>query len=309
MSDKQTTGPTCLLSPQPRMDAGISGDGLRRSIECLAHEIGERHVGAYTNLCRAADFIEQELRSACLSVGREIFTESRFVLDCANVIGEAKGTDQTLPTLVVGAHYDTVAGTPGANDNASGIAVMLELAKWTPARHFARTVRFVAFANEEEPYFDTPSMGSHVHAESCMHGETEIMGALVLECVGCFNAEAGSQRLPFPLSWWYPDRADFLMFVGDPASWRFVRRAKCAFSRGTDLRTFSMIAPMSYRPARLSDHFSFYRRGIPAVMISDTGPYRSNRYHRSTDTIDGIDFHRMESVVLGMKAMLQDICG
>ena len=200
--------------------------------------------------------------------------------------------------IVVGAHYDTVRGSPGADDNASGVAVLIELARLVPSG-----VRFVAFANEEAPYFLGPEMGSFVYARERGAG---VRAMFSLEMLGYYSDEKGSQRYPAPLSLFYPDRADFIAFVGDLGAARLVRKAIGIFREKAKFPSEGLAAPAFVPGVALSDHWSFRKHGYPAVMITDTAFYRNPHYHLPSDTPDRLDYERMARVTLGLAEMLDE---
>jgi Zn-dependent M28 family amino/carboxypeptidase len=200
--------------------------------------------------------------------------------------------------IVVGAHYDTVRGSPGADDNASGVAVLIELARLVPSG-----VRFVAFANEEAPYFLGPEMGSFVYARDRGAG---VRAMFSLEMLGYYSDKKGSQRYPAPLSLFYPDRADFIAFVGDLGAARLVRKAIGIFREKAQFPSEGLAAPAFIPGVARSDHWSFRKHGYPAVMITDTAFYRNPHYHLPSDTPDRLDYERMARVTLGLAEMLDE---
>ncbi|MCD6043804.1 MAG: peptidase [Burkholderiales bacterium] len=202
--------------------------------------------------------------------------------------------------IVVGAHYDTVPGSPGADDNASGVAVLIELASML--RH--RKIRFVAFANEEAPYFLGPEMGSFVYARERGAG---VKAMFSLEMLGYYRDAPGSQTYPAPLGLFYPDRADFIAFVGDLGALGLVRKSIGAFRRNAKFPSEGLAAPAIIPGVSWSDHWSFRQHGYPAVMVTDTAFYRYPHYHLPSDTPEKLDYERMARVTLGLAAMLKDL--
>jgi Zn-dependent M28 family amino/carboxypeptidase len=202
--------------------------------------------------------------------------------------------------IVVGAHYDTVPGSPGADDNASGVAVLIELAAML--RH--RSIRFVAFANEEAPYFLGPEMGSFVYARERGAG---VKAMFSLEMLGYYRDAPGSQTYPAPLGLFYPDRADFIAFVGDLGALGLVRKSIGAFRRNAKFPSEGLAAPSIIPGVSWSDHWSFRQHGYPAVMVTDTAFYRYPHYHLPSDTPEKLDYERMARVTLGLAAMLKDL--
>ena len=200
--------------------------------------------------------------------------------------------------LLVGAHYDTVPGSPGADDNASGVAVLIELARLVPSG-----VRFVAFANEEAPYFLGPEMGSFVYARE---RGAKLRAMFSLEMLGYYSDVPGSQNYPAPLGMFYPDRADFIAFVGDLGARGLIRRSIESFRKHARFPSEGLAAPSFIPGIAWSDHWSFRKHGYPAVMITDTAFYRYPHYHRASDTPDKLDYERMARVTLGLAEMLNE---
>ena len=200
--------------------------------------------------------------------------------------------------IVVGAHYDTVPGSPGADDNASGVAVLIELSKMMTG------VRFVAFANEEAPYFLGPEMGSYVYARERGAG---VKAMFSLEMLGYYRDAPGSQAYPAPLGLFYPDRGDFIAFVGDLGALGLVRRSIKLFRRNAQFPSEGLAAPSMIPGVSWSDHWSFRKHGYPAVMVTDTAFYRYPHYHLPSDTPEKLDYERMARVTVGLAAMLKDL--
>jgi hypothetical protein len=203
--------------------------------------------------------------------------------------------------IVVGAHYDTVPGSPGADDNASGVAVLIELAALkTP-------VRFVAFANEEMPYFYSEEMGSWAWAKRSRERGEKIRAMFSLEMLGYYRDAPGSQRYPPPLGLFYPDRADFIAFVGDLGARSLVRRSIDSFRRHGRFPSEGVAAPSFIPGVTWSDHWSFRRNGYDAVMVTDTAFNRYPHYHLPSDTPDKLDYERMARLTLGLAEMLKEL--
>lgn len=207
--------------------------------------------------------------------------------------------------LVVGAHYDAIPGTPGADDNASAVAALIELALQLARERLP--VRFVAFANEEPPYFMGPEMGSWVSAAGARKREEALEGMISLEMLGYYRDAPGSQRYPFPLRFFYPDRGDFIAFVGDFGARALVRRAIGAFRRHAAFPSEGVAAPAFIPGVTRSDHWSFRDQGYPAIMVTDTAFFRNPHYHLPSDTPDTLDYERLARVTLGLAAMLRDL--
>ncbi|HEV3418466.1 MAG TPA: M28 family peptidase [Pirellulales bacterium] len=275
---------------------------LRWHVDRLAGLIGPRHVGRPSALAAAADLIEREFAELGHAVERQTYMASGSRV--TNLIIEIPGTAKANEIVVVGAHYDTIPVTPGADDNASAVAVLLEVARlmrrWQPQR----TVRFVAFTCEELPHFHTGDMGSQVYARRCREREDPIVGMLCLEMVGFFTSETGIQQLPpgIPrfLRLLFPRRGDFLASVANLRSWRLLWKFRRGFKRAVQFPLFSIALPERIHDIRRSDNSSFWDEGYPALMLTDTSYLRNPHYHRSSDTPDTLDYGRMSDVTLGV---------
>jgi Zn-dependent M28 family amino/carboxypeptidase len=207
----------------------------------------------------------------------------------------------------VGAHYDSVAGTVGANDNCTGVAAVLELARLLRGRKLQRTVRFVLFANEEPPYFQTGDMGSLVYARQLRRDRVQVSVMISLETMGFYSDVPGSQKYPPVLGSFYPSRGDFIGFVGNSESRDLVRRSIRTFRESTSFPSEGVAAPADWPGVGWSDHWSFWQEGYPAIMITDTAVFRYPYYHTSLDTSDKVDFSRMARVVEGVRRVVESL--
>ncbi len=295
MPGQSHTGP---LPPLTDGLAGLAAD-LERDVRRLAVDIGERHVGRPTALERATGAIEEWFGAAGLVPERQRFVAHGH--EVANVEAELPGDDRVL---VVGAHYDTVPGTPGANDNGSGVAALVALARLLRGRALRRTVRLVGFVNEEPPYFQSPAMGSYQYARRCRQRRDRIDGMLSLETIGCFSDEPGSQQYPFPFRAFYPTTGNFIAFVGNSRSTRFVARCTRLFREQVAFPCEGAALPGWITGVGWSDQWSFWQHGFAALMVTDTAPFRYVHYHAPTDTPEQIDFERMARVVDGLARVI-----
>jgi hypothetical protein len=294
-------------APAPPEQIATLAAELRRDVDVLAVSIGPRHAG-HSSLARAENHIAAELRAAGLAVERQPFEAGGS--EAANLVAEIPGTEATpRGIVVVGAHYDTISTTPGADDNASGVAALLALARRFAGSTPSHTLRFAAFANEEPPFFQTPGMGSVVYAGSCRARGDRIVAMIALESLGCFNDAPGSQRYPPVLGWFYPSRGDSLAIVGNRESGRLVKQIVESFHRHADLPCEGASLPGRLPGVGWSDHWAFWREGYPAVMATDTAPFRNPHYHRSTDTPSTLGFDRMARAVLGLEQVVRELAG
>jgi Peptidase family M28 len=271
----------------------------RLSEHVLAIATKEHNVWRLAELEAAAIYIEGELRTLGLRVRREEYRSD--IAPVRNLVAELAGGARVDEIVIVGAHYDSVAGAPGANDNGSGVAALLELARslrdWRPAR----TWRFVAFVNEEPPFFKSTQMGSRVHAERASARGEKILAMFSLETIGYYADAPGSQKYPFPFGWLYPDRGDFLAFVANLASRTLLHKTVGAFRAEAQFRSEGVAAPAWIPGVDWSDQWSFWGEGYPGVMITDTAPFRYPYYHTPRDTPDKVDYERLARVVRGLE--------
>ncbi|MGI9228619.1 MAG: M20/M25/M40 family metallo-hydrolase [Gammaproteobacteria bacterium] len=278
----------------------------RQHVYMLAEQIGERHSEKPQQLQQAAEYIHAELSALGYAVTEQMFDDGRF----RNIVCELPGKTRPEEIVVVGAHYDTVWLTPGADDNASGITGVLELARLLKDEQPDRTLRFIAFVNEESPFYGTDSMGSMVSAKASRRAGENIVVMFSLEMIGYFLTEPGSQHYPRVVRQFYPDTADFIAFVGNLRSGSQIRRAVKYFRQEATIGSAGLIAVEKVVPdIRRSDHAAYWRNGYPAMMVTDTSNYRNPNYHTETDTGDTLDYERMTRVINGMAAVLRRLAG
>lgn len=291
-----------------------TADRLSQDVAMLADSIGEREaVSAYEGLERASAWVrgriealgvEAEVQEYSVRGGRAVrnFT-ARVAPDSVRAVASASGT-----FVVVGAHYDAVAVTRGADDNASGVAAALELLRRLRDRPAFCEVRVAFFTNEEPPFFWSDSMGSLVYARAmAAHGEKPA-AVYSLESIGYYSDAAGSQSYPPIIGWFYPSRGDFLAFVGDIGSRALVRHSVAAFRDVATLPSAGSAAPRQLPGVGWSDHWAFWQVGLPAVMITGTAPYRNPRYHELDDLPRYLDFDRLSRAVTGIEHVVREAC-
>lgn len=288
-------------------DAGAESR-VRRHVETLALEIGERNVWRYAALTRAAEYVEAEFAASGYSPLRQTYQVSR--LPVSNIEVVLRGEVAPDEAIVVGAHYDTVTGSPGANDNGTGVAALLELARRFAGQPRRRTIRFVAFVNEEPPFFQTAQMGSLVYASAAKARNDDIVAMLALETMGYYSTDPGSQQYPaLELSTLYPDVGDFIGLVANDASRPILEIASGAFAARTTLPLRPAALPDAMPGTGWSDHWSFWQMGYPALMVTDTAPWRYPWYHTPHDTPDRINFDKLAEVVHGLEAVTAALAG
>ncbi len=269
---------------------------LRAHVMRLAGEIGERNSTSYAALEEARLYIEQSFAQAGYETRHDAYKVAGRIY--RNAVAERGGGLERI--FIVGAHYDTAPGTPGADDNASGVAVLLELARLQ--RDFARgpAIRWIAFTLEEPPYYRTPLMGSRIHARKCRQRAEAIGGMVSLEMLGYYRDSPGSQWYPLPfLRLFYPDRGDFIALAGNFRSRRLVRDMARWMSKAGGIPVVSASFPF-VPGAGLSDNWSFWKEGYPALMITDTAFFRNPHYHRGSDLPETLDYPRMAALVAAL---------
>lgn len=278
---------------------------LRQHVEKLAGEIGERNVYLPKKLAAAADYIESTLANAGHKVARQSYPAGGE--SCDNLEIEVLGSVWPEEIVVIGAHYDSVVGSPGADDNGSGVAALLALACRSEFQKPARTLRFVAFVNEEPPFFQTEQMGSLVYARRCRERGERITAMMSLESLGYYQPQEYSQKYPFPIGVFYPSRGDFVAFVGRTRDRALVRRCVKSFRDQTQFPSEGGALPGALPGIGWSDHWAFWQVDYPAVMATDTAPFRSTHYHTDLDTPEQLDYDRFARVVDGLAKVIEDL--
>jgi hypothetical protein len=277
---------------------------LEAHLRFLSVELGERSIYRPTNLQAAGDYVFQRFTAMEYKPQRQAYIYLREPV--SNIIA---GEERPAGYYLLGAHYDTVAGTPGADDNASGVAVLLEVARL--ARHLTlpRAWAFAAFTCEEPPAFFTPYMGSRVYAKRARQARHQILGMLCLEMVGYYSRTPGSQSLPLALRFLgYPTTGNFIGLVSDRRSRPLMERLEAALKGGCRLPTVTLAVPLGGHvlpEVRLSDHANFWDAGYPAIMLTDTAFMRNPNYHGSGDVMELLDLDAMTELTLGLVNFLQ----
>ncbi|MGE0759044.1 MAG: M28 family peptidase [Pirellulaceae bacterium] len=279
---------------------------LERHIDVLAELIGPRHLGSPGALAAACAYIEAQFREMGDEVERQEYPTSEG--PATNLVVERAGRAASPHIVLVGAHYDTVPGTPGADDNASAVAMLIEAAKLVHGRATRHTLRFVAFACEEPPHFYTDTMGSQVHARRCRANDERLLGMLCLEMVGYYTDAPASQQIPPLIPWWirwvFPRRGNFLAAVGNLRSGGLLWGFRRGFRRRSRLPLWTLCLPEAIPEIRLSDNSSFWDQGYPALMITDTSFLRNPHYHRSSDRLATLDLRRLAQATNGVAGAL-----
>ncbi len=277
-------------------------ENLYKHVEFLSVKIGERHLWKDNSLHQAADYIESTSASYGYSVWRQ--TYSCYGKSVSNLIAKKAGTDKEA--VVIGAHYDTVPGSPGADDNASAVAGLLELARLGKHIPGKKTLVFAAFVNEEPPCFGSYNMGSMVYARHLKERGIPVEVMVSLEMIGFFSQEA-IQTYPFPgMNLFYPKTGNYIGVVGNFHSSRYVSLFKKGIRKYSSIHSRSLTAPEFSGGINLSDNYSFWHHGYRAVMITDTSFFRNRNYHQETDTIETLNFEMMAEVVKGLYHTLSE---
>jgi Zn-dependent M28 family amino/carboxypeptidase len=278
---------------------------LQRHVAAIASQ--PHNVRHYEALEAAAAYIERTLKGFGYAVTPQIYeVHDRAVRNLAVTIEPAASSAST-ETVVVGAHYDSAGDAPGANDNGTGTAAVIELARLLRGAHLKRRLRFVLFVNEEPPYFQTPDMGSFRYAQMLAERGEPVAAMISLETLGFYSDQPGSQAYPPPFALFYPDRGDFIAFVGMPGSRNLVHKAIGSFRRHAAFPSIGGVAPGAIPGIDWSDHWSFVQHGFPAIMITDTAPFRYPHYHRLSDTPDKVDYGRLARVTLGLERVIREL--
>lgn len=292
MPGKSYRGPLPPMDDQQRTLAKL----LERDVGLFAGEIGERNMKRSGTLERAWSRLQSEFEEANYPA-----KSMAYVVDgrnVANVEATREGTSREI--VVVGAHYDSAIGAPGADDNASGVAVLLALARAFELAPARKTIRFVAFVNEEPPHFWNPGMGSLHYAKACKDRGDDIVAMLSLESLGYYRDEPGSQKYPPFISWFFPDRGDFVAFVGNLSSRSLLRSAIGSFRQTAQFPSEGASLPSFVSGVGWSDHWSFWEVGYPAIMVTDTAPFRNPNYHTANDKPETLDYDRLARVTAGL---------
>ncbi len=283
----------------------ILQDLLRKDIQKITVEIGARNYIKYKNLNAAKSFFENTLTQLGYKVEQQEYKIDKKPY--YNLEVQRLGTEKPSEVILIGGHYDSAFNSPGANDNGTGAAATLELARIFAKKSTRRTVRFVEFTNEEPPFFWTGNMGSLVYAKQMDQRKENIIVMLSLETMGYFSDKEGSQKYPFPIGLLYPNQGDFIGFIGNLNSGDLVRRSISSFRRHAKFPSEGAILPGWIPGVGWSDQWSFWEKGYKGIMITDTAPYRYPYYHTEDDTLDKINFDKLARVVSGLSEVISDL--
>lgn len=287
------------LSEEEKMIA----DNLRGHVTEIASR--EHNVFHPAALEASAQYIERAFTGLGYTVATQSFLTAS--VEVRNIEVEVTGEGRREEIILVGAHYDSASGAVGANDNGSGVAALLELARLLKDSAPGRVLRFVAFVNEEPPFYHGDAMGSRQYARRSTERGENIVAMLSLETIGYYSDERGSQRYPFPLGLFYPSTGNFVAFVSNLSSRALLHEALAGFRRYAGIASDGVAAPAWIPGVDWSDHWSFWREGRQALMVTDTALYRYPHYHTPQDTPDKVDYERLARVVTGLRGMLREL--
>jgi peptidase M28-like protein len=301
MPGRSHAGP---LAPLSVAETDLRGR-LEGHVQVLAGEIGERNMLRPTQLAAAARYLEDRLREYGPAVVSEEFEAGGAAV--RNLVVERRGATNPDEIVLVGAHYDSVIGSPGANDNATGVAALLEIARALVRQQPGRTVRCAFFVNEEPPFYMTDAMGSLFHARRARQRGERIVAMLSLETIGYYTDAKRSQHYPLPFALFYPGTGNFVGFVGNLGSRGLVRRAVASFRGHAAFPSEGVAAPGWIAGIGWSDHWSFWQQGYPAVMVTDTALFRYAPYHTRADTPDRVGYDHLSRVVSGLVGVVGEL--
>jgi Zn-dependent M28 family amino/carboxypeptidase len=277
---------------------------LRSHVEMLANTFRLRDYRHLDNLEKSATYIRNVFTATGARVEDQVYSATGSTY--RNVV--ASFGPESDERIIVGAHYDAVSDTPGADDNASGVAGLLELAGLLKDAKLNTRVDLVAYSTEEPPFFGSDQMGSMVHARSLRSTGAKVRAMLALEMIGYYSDEPGSQSFPFPaMKKLYPDRGNFIVVAGRISDELLTRRIKRAMTSENGVDVYSVNAPAGVAGVSLSDNSSYWNQGYPAVMITDSAFFRNHHYHQASDTPDTLDYERMAKVVAQVAAAVVEL--
>ena len=304
---------------------------LKNHVGFLAGTLGERNMFIPKSLESATAYIEKSFRTQGHKVSSHAYILKKgllrdtIVMDffrgifpsnfpegskepvATNIEVEISGNVYKDEIILVGAHYDSVIGSPGANDNATGTAGLLEIGNLLFGKKLKRTVRLVAFVNEEPPFFATKNMGSYVYAQRSRERGENIQGMISLEMLGYYSTQKGSQKYPFPLGMFKSDTGSFIAFVSNLRSKKLLNDFVKRFRRLVEFPSDGVAFPQVIPGISWSDHRSFWKFNYPAIMVTDTAFFRYPYYHSKEDTPDKICYDHMARVVSGLSKVIEDL--
>ncbi len=293
------------LERQGNVDLGNIRKELGSDLSYMSVGLGPRNAFSYERLQKCAKWIKKRWESQGYVVESNKFSiQGR---EYENLAIEIKGKKSPEEIIIVSAQYDTLPDSPGANNNASGVAVLFQLSNLL--RNFTpdKTIRLIDFVNEEDPFFGTEWMGSFRYAENAYQKHENVKIILSIDSIGIYKDEPGSQKLPFPFSLFYPDRGNFLAFIGDFGSRKYMIKATRGFRRGSAFPIKAGVVPKCVKGAAWSDHVSFWKFGYAGMQITDTGAFRSPYHTTKEDTLEKINLDALSRIVIGMYGSITEL--
>ncbi|MBN1155105.1 M28 family peptidase [candidate division KSB1 bacterium] len=279
---------------------------MERHVFVLSSEIGERNLVNYHSLNRASTYITNVMSESSFNITSHDYHYKRHLLQ--NIVAEKRGQELPDQIIIIGAHYDTVVNSPGADDNSSGIAGLLELTRLLADYESKRTIRIVAFTLEEPPFHDSPFMGSTVYAKRCHDRKENVIGMVSLEMIGFYTSKSNSQRYPRPdMEYRYPDRGDFIAIIGNHESRELVHTTSECIKLNSRMNVLPFVAVHGMPGITLSDHAPFWKQGVKAIMITDTAFFRNPHYHNPDDTYDTLDYRICAEFLYGFAHAVKKI--
>jgi len=292
------------LPPLTETQKALAAD-LRTTVTHLASDIGKRSIYHPKELAESALYLKERLAASGYEVNEHSFPTKGSLTP--NLEATLKGTSHPNEIVVIGAHYDTTQRSPGADDNASGCAAILALARAFNDKPQPRTIKFVLFPNEELPTGGTSEMGSWIYAKKARADGDNIIAMLSLEMLGYYTDAPGSQKYPAPLSYFYPSKGNFIAFVSNYDNRALVKECVRAFRANAQFPSEGAALPNFIRDVGRSDHYGFGKEGYHALMVTDTANFRNPNYHSAKDTPDTLDFDRAARVVEGLAGVLRTL--
>jgi len=275
-------------------------DKVYNHIYHLSHTIGERNLCKYKNLQEAANYIFLQFHKTTCRVNKHMFLLKNKVIENIEAIIPAKTS--CSPSLILGAHYDTAKNTPGANDNATGVAALIELACRIKPFSLPYSIHLVAFANEEPPFIRTKQMGSYQYASYLHKNKVDVLGMISIETIGYYSNEKNSQKyFNFLPNFIYPNIGNFLACVSNLRSAPFLKKFLETFTLHSSFPLRSLIGPGLFPGINSSDQWSFWQFGYQAFMLTDTAPFRYVHYHKSTDTADKLNYKKLAEAITALE--------
>jgi Peptidase family M28 len=280
-------------------------DSLKQDLQKMSVEIGVRNYSQYKHLDTTRQFLEDILTESGYKVKKQEYKVKEDLY--YNLVVEKLGTEKPNEIVLVGGHYDSAFNSPGANDNGTGTAATLELARLFANQTTKRTIRFVEFVNEEPPFFTTKDMGSLMYANQSRREKENIVAMLSLETMGYFSDEENSQKYPFPINFFYPNQGNFIGFIGNLNSGDLVKKSISSFRRHVQLPSQGASLPSWIPGVGWSDQWAFWQQGYKGIMVTDTAPFRYPFYHTEQDTFDKVNFDKLARVVSGLADVISDL--